>query len=70
MTDSENSKRVTVIFSQDQLEKLEDIAKIRGTSVADALREVLDVGSLVTKARANKTKILFKRGNDIQELAS
>ena len=71
--DSSNSstetKRVNVIFSQDQYAALQRLAAAQGINLSDALRQAINVSELIVKANADKdTQILIKKGDSVQEL--
>jgi hypothetical protein len=66
---STDTKRVNVIFSQEQYETLQRIASRQGINLSDALRQAINVSDLIVGANAEKdTQILIKRGNTVQEL--
>jgi hypothetical protein len=63
------SKRVNVVFSNDQFEKLQQLATSQGITLSDALRQAIGVSSLVVNANADPdTQILLKKGDSVQEL--
>jgi hypothetical protein len=63
------SKRVNVVFTNDQFSKLQKLASSQGITLSDALRQAISVSSLVVDANADPdTKILLKKGDSIQEL--
>ena len=63
------SKRVNVLFSNDQFEKLQQLATSQGITLSDALRQAIGVSSLVVNANADPdTQILLKKGDSVQEL--
>ena len=64
-----NTKRVNVVFTADQFNKLQSLATSQNISLSDALRQAINVSKLIVDANADKnTKILFKQGDDIQEM--
>jgi hypothetical protein len=66
---STGTKRVNVIFSQEQFDTLQRIANAQGINLSDALRQAINVSDLIVGANADKdTQILIKRGNSVQEL--
>jgi hypothetical protein len=66
---STETKRVNVIFSQEQYETLQRIANAQGINLSDALRQAINVSNLIVGANADKdTQILIKRGDSVQEL--
>ena len=63
------SNRVNVVFSNDQFEKLQQLATSQGITLSDALRQAIGVSSLVVNANADPdTQILLKKGDSVQEL--
>lgn len=63
------TRRVNVVFSQDQYETLDKIAKMQNISISDALRQAISVSNLIVNANADKdTQILIKKGDSINEL--
>jgi hypothetical protein len=63
------SKRVNVVFSNDQFEKLQQLASSQGITLSDALRQAIGVSSLVVNANMDPdTQILLKKGDSVQEL--
>ena len=69
MADAQDATRVTVTFSNEQLDRLKHLAETQGIPLNSALRQVLDVGSFIVNAKTERgTQILVKRGNAIQEL--
>ena len=65
----EGTKRVNVIFSNEQYETLQDLAKVQKISLSDALRQAINVSKLVVDANEDKdTRILLDKGGKIQEL--
>lgn len=64
-----NGKRVNVVFSNDQYEKLQQLADSQDISLSDALRQAIGLSSLVVGANSDPdTQILLKKGNSVQEL--
>jgi hypothetical protein len=64
-----NTKRVNVVFSADQFNKLQNLAISQNISLSDALRQAINLSKIIVDANADKnTKILFKQGNNIQEM--
>ena len=64
-----NTKRVNVVFSADQFNKLQNLATSQNISLSDALRQAINLSKLVVDANADKnTQILFKQGDNIQEM--
>jgi hypothetical protein len=64
-----DSKRVNVVFSGEQFQKLQNIATAQKISLSDALRQAISLSSLIVEANADEnTKILLKQGNRVQEL--
>jgi hypothetical protein len=67
--DTRDTKRVNVVFSGEQFEKLQNIANSQKISLSDALRQAISLSSLIVDANADKdTQILLKQGNSVQEL--
>ena len=63
------TKRFNVVFSADQYEKLQNLATSQDITLSDALRQAINLSSLIVEANADKnTQILFKRGNNVQEM--
>ena len=63
------SKRVNVVFSADQFEKLQSLAAKQNITLSDALRQAISLSSLIVDANADaNTQVLFKQGNNVQEL--
>jgi len=68
-TTTDNSKRVNVVFSQDQFQKLQNLATSQNISLSDALRQAINVSDLIVDANNDKdTQILLKKGDAVQEL--
>jgi hypothetical protein len=66
---STETKRVNVIFSQDQYAALQRLAASQGINLSDALRQAINVSELIVNANADKdTQILIKKGDSVQEL--
>jgi hypothetical protein len=64
-----SSKRVNVVFSADQFEKLQKLANSQKISLSDALRQAISLSTIIVDANEDPdTQILFKRGNNVQEL--
>jgi hypothetical protein len=64
-----NTKRVNVVFSADQFNKLQNLAISQNISLSYALRQAINLSKIIVDANADKnTKILFKQGNNIQEM--
>ncbi|MEO8725767.1 MAG: ribbon-helix-helix protein, CopG family [Acidobacteriaceae bacterium] len=63
------TKRVNVIFSDDQYKSLESLASKQEISISDALRQAIKISTLVVDANEDKdAKILFEKNGKIQEL--
>lgn len=63
------TKRVNVIFSNDQYQTLQDLATKQGISLSDALRQAINVSKLVVDANEDKdTRVLIDKGGRVQEL--
>ena len=63
------TKRVNVIFSDDQYKSLESLASKQDISISDALRQAIKISTLVVDANEDKdAKILFEKGGKTQEL--
>jgi hypothetical protein len=66
---STDSRRVNVIFSKDQYETLQELAKMQNVSLSDVLRQAISLSDLIVRANADPdTKILLKKGDNLQEL--
>jgi hypothetical protein len=66
---SGDTKRVNVVFSADQFKTLQNLASSQQISLSDALRQAINLSSLIVDANADKNKqILLKQGDAIQEL--
>jgi len=64
-----DGKRVNVVFSTEQYNVLQNLARMQNISVSDALRQAIAVSNLIVTANADEdTKILLKKGNSVQEL--
>jgi hypothetical protein len=64
-----DSKRVNVIFSNEQYNTLLNLARMQNISVSEALRQAISVSDLIVNANADaNTKILLKTGDSVQEL--
>lgn len=64
-----STKRVNVVFSADQFNKLQNLATKQNISLSDALRQAINLSGLIVDANADKdTQILLKQGNSVQEL--
>lgn len=64
-----DTKRVNVIFSNDQYQVLQKLANMQKISLSDALRQAISVADLVVNANEDKdTRILLDKGGKIQEL--
>lgn len=65
----QSTKRVNVIFSNDQYQTLQDLAKKQDISLSDALRQAINVSKLVVDANEDKdTRVLIDKGGKVQEL--
>ena len=65
----QGTKRVNVIFSNDQYQTLQELAEKQNISLSDALRQAINVSKLVVDANEDKdTRILIDRCGKIQEL--
>lgn len=68
-TPAEGSKRVNVVFSAEQFNKLQSLANSQNISLSDALRQAINLSGLIVDANEDKdTQILLKKGNAVQEL--
>jgi hypothetical protein len=65
---SDDSKRVNVIFSKDQFDTLQKIASSQKITLSDALRQAINLSSLIVDTTAEKGQILLKKGDNVQEL--
>lgn len=66
---SASTKRVNVIFSDDQYKSLENLASKQDISISDALRQAIKISTLVVDANEDKdSKILLEKSGKIQEL--
>jgi hypothetical protein len=66
---STDSRRVNVIFSGDQYDTLQRLAKMQNISLSDALRQAISLSDLIVNANAEPdTKILLRKGDSLQEL--
>jgi len=62
-------KRVNVVFSTEQYNTLQNLARMQNISLSDALRQAINVSNLIVNANADEnTQILLKKGNSVQEL--
>ncbi len=52
---STETKRVNVIFSQDQYAALQRLAASQGINLSDALRQAINVSELIVNANADKS---------------
>lgn len=63
------AKRVNVVFSPEQYNTLLNLARKQNITLSAALRQAINVSSLIVNADADKdTKILLKKGDSVQEL--
>jgi hypothetical protein len=63
------AKRVNVVFTADQFDKLQALATSQNITLSDALRQAISLSTLIVDANANpSTQILFKQGDNVQEL--
>jgi hypothetical protein len=68
-TPAEGSKRVNVVFSAEQFNKLQNLARSQNISLSDALRQAISLSDLIVEANSEKgAQILFKKGNVVQQL--
>jgi hypothetical protein len=66
---SSGSKRVNVVFSNDQFNNLQQLATSQNITLSDALRQAIGVTKLVVDANSDpNTQILLKKGDSVQEL--
>ncbi len=66
---ADTSKRVNVVFSADQFATLQRLASSQNINLSEALRQAINLSSLIVDANADKnTQILFKRGDNVQEM--
>jgi len=64
-----DTRRVNVIFSGDQYETLQRLAKLQNISLSDALRQAISLSDLIVNANADpETQILLRKGDSLQEL--
>jgi len=67
--DTSEAKRVNVVFSAEQYDMLQNLARMQNISLSDALRQAINISDLIVHANADKnTEILIKKGNAFQEL--
>jgi hypothetical protein len=65
----DGSKRVNVVFTADQFATLQRLASSQNINLSDALRQAINLSSLIVDANNDKnTQILFKKGDNMQEL--
>jgi hypothetical protein len=68
MPDQED-KRVNVIFSPQQYETLEKIAKAQNISISQALRQAINISDLIVSADQDpNSRVLVERNGKTQEL--
>jgi hypothetical protein len=66
---TDGNKRVNVVFTPDQFATLQRLATSQNINLSEALRQAINLSSLIVDANADKdTQILFKRGDNIQEM--
>ena len=66
---AEGSKRVNVVFTAEQFNKLQSLATSQKISLSDALRQAINLSGLIVDANNEKdAQILFKKGNVVQQL--
>lgn len=66
---AEGPKRVNVVFSADQFNKLQSLANSQQISLSDALRQAISLSGLIVDANNDDdTQILLKKGSAVQEL--
>jgi hypothetical protein len=64
-----DAKRVNVVFSPEQYSTLQNLAQMQNISISEALRQAINVSSLIVNANADAdTQILLKKGSNVQEL--
>lgn len=64
-----NAKRVNVVFSLEQYNTLQNLARMQNITLSAALRQAIYLSNLILNAYAEKdTKILLKKGDSLQEL--
>jgi hypothetical protein len=62
-------KRINVIFTPEQYEILQKLAKMQNISMSDALRQAIGISNLILQANADpNTQILIKEGDSVQQL--
>jgi hypothetical protein len=66
---AEGSKRVNVVFTAEQFQKLQNLASSQKITLSDALRQAINLSGLIVDANNEKdAQILFKKGNVVQQL--
>ncbi len=59
--------RLTI--TEDVLNKLQELARTQNISVSQALEQAINISDIVVRKKAEPgTKVLFKRGNNYQQL--
>lgn len=67
--DNTDHKRVTATFAPKTYKKLEKIAKFKGTTNGDALRQAISLTELIVRTiEEDHSKIFIKRDNNFYEL--
>jgi len=64
----ENSRRVNVIFSQSAYEVLEDLARRKGKSLSDTLRDAIALEKWFEDTRSEGGHVLIERDGRLREL--
>jgi hypothetical protein len=60
-------ERLTI--TEDVLNKLQELARAQNISISEALTQAINISDIVVRKRAEPgTKVLFKRGNDYEQL--
>jgi len=60
--------RLTVIFADSTYMALEDLAKRKGKSKAEVLRDVISLSKYLEDVKSEGGRILVERGNTIREI--
>jgi hypothetical protein len=65
-----NRVKATFAIPEDELNALRDIAKLRGISVTDALRQALMVDNLISKELDAGNKLIIENTKGVQKEVS
>ena len=64
----DTERQVTVVFSQNAYEVLEELARCKGKSITDVLRDAIALEKLFEDTRADGGHVLLERDGRLREL--